>query len=66
MTARPSRPKNFAGTVEERQRLVAEAFSAPDLSVVIPVFNEEENIRPLCAKLLPARVAVRNNPQHRR
>src|SRR5258708_30533422 len=52
--ARPSRLGNFAATVEERQRRVAEAFSAPALSVVIPIFNEEDNIRPLCAKLLPA------------
>jgi hypothetical protein len=36
-----ARPKNFAATIEERQRLVAEAFSAPELSVVIPVFNED-------------------------
>jgi glycosyltransferase involved in cell wall biosynthesis len=54
MVARPNRPKNFAATIEERQRLLAEAFSAPELSVVIPIFNEEENIRPLCSKLLPA------------
>src|ERR1700732_806904 len=61
MMARPDRPRNFAATVEERQRLVAAAFSAPELSVVIPIFNEEENIQPLCAKLLPTlrRLALR-------
>jgi glycosyltransferase involved in cell wall biosynthesis len=50
--ARPDRLR-FSANVEERQRLVSEAFSPPDLSVVIPVFNEEENIRPLLARLSP-------------
>jgi glycosyltransferase involved in cell wall biosynthesis len=52
--ARPARSKNFSASIEERQRLVAEAFSRPRLSVVIPLFNEEENVRPLFAALLPA------------
>jgi hypothetical protein len=47
--ARLDRPKN-----SKSQRLVAEAFSPPELSVVIPIFNDVGNVRPLCAKLLPA------------
>jgi glycosyltransferase involved in cell wall biosynthesis len=56
-----ARPKHLATTIEERQRLVADAFSPPELSVIIPVFNEEENVSPLFAKLLPAlrRLSVR-------
>ena len=46
------RRKSQAINVKERQRLVAEAFSTPELSVIIPVYNEEENIKPLFASLL--------------
>jgi glycosyltransferase involved in cell wall biosynthesis len=48
--------------IRERQRLLSDAFSAPDVSVIIPVFNEEENIGPLCAQLLPVlrRLSIRS------
>jgi glycosyltransferase involved in cell wall biosynthesis len=49
--------RSFTGTLDQRRRLIDEAFRAPDrapeLSVIIPVYNEEENIEPLCASLLP-------------
>jgi glycosyltransferase involved in cell wall biosynthesis len=53
MMAQPERSKHFAATVGERQRLVADAFSAPELSVIIPLFNEEENVERLFSTLLP-------------
>ena len=52
MMARSSQPAFSAG-IEERQRLLSEAFSAPELSVILPLFNEEENVKPLFARLLP-------------
>jgi glycosyltransferase involved in cell wall biosynthesis len=52
MMAQPSQRAISTG-IEERQRLLSEAFSPPELSVILPLFNEEENVGPLFAKLLP-------------
>lgn len=49
---------SFAGNLEERQRRIAEAFRAPDLSVIIPIYNERDNIEPLCASLIPVLRAI--------
>ena len=45
--------RSFTGSLEERQREITEAFRAPELSVIIPIYNEEGNIKPLCERLLP-------------
>ena len=45
-------PPARAGALEQ-QTLLQQAFGEPEVSVVIPLFNEEANIRPLCERLLP-------------
>jgi len=45
--------KSVVGSIDERTRQIDAAYRAPELSVIIPLYNEEENIAPLCQKLLP-------------
>ncbi len=51
MRAGPQR--SFTGSLDERTRGIAEAVHAPELSVIIPIYNEAGNIAPLCAELMP-------------
>lgn len=53
MMAPAGRAVPATASVEEQRRRATEAFSAPELSVIIPVFNEEGNIAPLFAALSP-------------
>jgi glycosyltransferase involved in cell wall biosynthesis len=40
--------------------MTIQADDTPELSVIIPVFNEGENLRPLVARLIPALACVKN------
>src|SRR5690348_8767722 len=49
----PNSRQIIAGRLEDRQRFISAAFCAPELSVVIPVYNEEDNVEPLFRRLMP-------------
>lgn len=46
--------KSVAGSLEDRTRFITETFRAPELSVIIPIYDEQDNIEPLCRTLIPA------------
>jgi dolichol-phosphate mannosyltransferase len=52
MMAHPNQ-RAFSAGIEQRQRLLADAFSPPELSVILPLFDEEKNVALLFAQLLP-------------
>ncbi len=43
-----------SSSVEPEKPLAAEAHKIPELTVLVPVFNEAENVAPLLARLTPA------------
>jgi len=58
---KPSLDPSPSPNLEERQRAIAKAFVAPELSVVVPIYNEEGNIAPLAEKLLAALRCLRRS-----
>ena len=46
--------RSFTGSLDERYREISKAVRAPELSVIIPIYNEAGNINALWERLQPA------------